>query len=505
MKKEKSNDTGPKSVGIWIRVSTEDQAKGESPEHHERRAQYYAEAKGWKIREVYHLEGVSGKSVGEHPETKRMLADVKRGHITGLIFSKLARLARDTRQLLNFADFFREAGADLVSIQESIDTSSPAGRFFYTIISGMAQWEREEIADRVSASVTVRAKMGKSLGGQAPFGYQWKDKKLIVNQDEAPARRRMYELFLEYKRKKTVARFLNEAVHRTRKGSKFSDTTITRLLTDPTAKGKHRLNYTKSLGDGMAWTLKPESEWEYIEVEPIVTPALWDKCNALLDDMEGKRKPPTKRAATLFSGLTFCHCGPKMYLPGNSVKYTCQKCRNKIPADDLEEVYVSELRNFFTSRPQIEKALSQANETLSKLDENLQVKIQEKQKVQTERDSVYRAYVDGKITVDQFGELYNPLDERKKQLEDEVIRLQADIAFQKVNNLSADQILEEASTLYGRWNKLDKEVKRRVIESVTDNIVVGTDTITVNLKYLPSVEELTKGQRNLRGSWPPPT
>jgi site-specific DNA recombinase len=165
-------------------------------------------------------------------------------------------------------------------------------------------------------------------------------------------------------------------------------------------------------------------------------------------------------------------------------------------------VYVSELRNFFTSRPQIEKALSQANETLSKLDENLQAKIQEKQKVQLERDSVYRAYVDGKITVDQFGELYNPLDERKKQLEDEVIRLQADIAFQKVNNLSADQILEEASTLYGRWNKLDKEVKRRVIESVTDNIVVGTDTITVNLKYLPSVEELTKGQRNLMGSSP---
>ncbi len=63
--------------------------------------------------------------------------------------------------------------------------------------------------------------------------------------------------------------------------------------------------------------------------------------------------------------------------------------------------------------------------------------------------------------------------------------------------MSADQILEEASTLYGRWNKLEKEVKRRVIESITDNIVVGSDTITVNLKYLPSVEELTKGQRNL--------
>src|SRR5213078_2739066 len=86
-------------VGIWIRVSTEDQAKGESPEHHERRARAYAEARGWEVRELYRLEGVSGKDVRSHPEAERMLADVKRGRISGLVFSKLARLARSTRDL----------------------------------------------------------------------------------------------------------------------------------------------------------------------------------------------------------------------------------------------------------------------------------------------------------------------------------------------------------------------------------------------------------------------
>ena len=75
-----------KPVGIWIRVSTEDQAKGESPEHHERRAKLYAESKGWDVREVYHLEAVSGKAVMEHTEAKRMLKDIRDGHITGLIF-----------------------------------------------------------------------------------------------------------------------------------------------------------------------------------------------------------------------------------------------------------------------------------------------------------------------------------------------------------------------------------------------------------------------------------
>ena len=259
----------PKEVGVWIRVSSDDQAKGESPAHHLERARATAAARGWKIKEVYDLAGVSGKSVKDHSECKRMMADIKRGHITGLIFSKLARLARNTKELLEFSDYFQEQKADLISISETIDTSTPAGRLFFTIIAAMATWEREEIADRQKASILVRAKLGKTINGSAPYGYQWKDRKLVINEDEAPIRRKAYEMFLQYRRKGTVAKLLNAAGHRTRNKTLFSDTQITRILTCPSAKGLYYFNRIRKTGP-WAGTEKPEEEWGIAECSPIV-------------------------------------------------------------------------------------------------------------------------------------------------------------------------------------------------------------------------------------------
>ena len=486
-----------KPVGIWIRVSTEDQAKGESPAHHEHRARSYAEAKGWAVSEVYDLAGVSGKTVVEHAEAKRMMADIKRGHITGLIFSKLARLARNTRELLDFADYFRTHNADLISLQESIDTSTPAGRLFYTMIAAMAQWEREEIADRVKASVIVRAKLGKPLNGKVAYGYHWKDSKLVPHQTEAPIRKLIYELFAEHRRKKTVARLLNERGYRTRDGSEFSDTTVGRLIQDPTAKGLHRANYTRRVAGDKPWALKPESDWVLTPVEPIISEELWQQCNDLLEVQRRKLARPAKRPVHLFAGLVKCACGTKMYVPTNTPKYVCTSCRNKIPVVDLEGIFVDELKNYLLSPEKVAEYLARADEAIAEKSRLLESLQSEQRKVKAEAEKTYRLYLEGALTVPQFKDVYQPLDARRVQIEGEIPRLQAEIDVVKVNALSKDHIMAEARDLHARWPAMAPDARRTIVEQLVKDITVERDSVAINLYYLPSSEEMTIGQRTL--------
>lgn len=491
-----------KQVGIWIRVSTEDQAQGDSPKHHELRARAYAEAKGWQVLEVYDLSGVSGKSVIEHPECKRMMNDIKNGHISTLIFSKIARLARNTKELLDFADYFRTQDADLVSLSESIDTSTPSGRLFYTVIAAMSQWEREEITERIKASVAVRAKLGKPLSGRVPFGYHYKDGKVQPHPEEAAVRKLIYELFAEHKRKKTVARILNERGYRTR-GSKtrppqrFSDTTVERLIRDTMAKGEHRGNYTYSRNNKKAWAYKPEHEWVINPVEPIISKELWDTCNRLLEERKTKGKRPGPKVVHTFTGLVVCTCGKKMYVPSNTPKYVCNACHVKIPIVDLEAMFHDDLKQFVFSPERVTQYLNAANDELLQKTQLLDSLRKERDRTKGDADALIPLYNKGLLTSDQFKERFQPLDARTKQIGEEIPRVEALIDVLKVDGLNKEHIIQEGQTFYDRWPKMNKDERRQIAELFIEKIIVGEDDLTMNYTYVPSYELMTERQRGL--------
>ena len=483
-----------KSVAIWLRVSTEDQVRGESPETHERRARAYAESKDWTVAEVYRLDAVSGKTVKEHPEAKRMLADIRSGHVTGLIFSKLARLARNTKELLDFADHFRDCGADLVSLGEAIDTSTPAGRLFYTMVAAMATWEREEISARVAASVPIRASMGKPLGGAATFGYEWKEQKLVLSHQEAPVRKLMYELFLELRRKKAVARVLNERGYRTRNGSPFTDTTVDRLLRDPTAKGLRRANYTQTKNQNGAWEMKPESEWVHIPVEAIVTEELWTEVNVILDEKRIKGKRQTRPTVHLFSGVTSCGCGHKMYVPSNSPKYTCSKCKNKIPVGDLEVIFKEELRAFVFSADEIFGHVEAGNEKIQSFESLVGSLETEQKKLTGEADKLIELFQAHVLDKKGFGVRYEKLRIRLDQIEDQLPIQQAKRDTLKIALASQEDVLSGSKDLVERWDSLPYPERRQVVETILERVVIGDGEVEFHFLYNPGFASAAHSQ-----------
>jgi hypothetical protein len=138
----------------------------------------------------------------------------------------------------------------------------------------------------------------------------------------------IYELLVQLRRKKAVARALNEAGYRTRDGSEWSDTSIDRLIRDPTAVGWYRSNPTAS-----------------VHVQPIVSEELWKECNAFLDSNDlGRRRG--RQAIHLFAGFVLCHCGTRMYVRTHSHAYRCSTCANRIAADDLEAIFLEQIKDY---------------------------------------------------------------------------------------------------------------------------------------------------------------
>jgi len=158
-----------KAIG-YVRVSTIQQAtEGVSLEAQERRIRAWCEAQGLVLEEVYVDAGVSGSRADNRPELQHALAACRKGCV--LVFYSLSRLSRSTRDVLAILDRLRSQGADLASVTESLDTSSPSGRLVLGMMSAVGAFEREVIAERTQMATQHLQAQGRYIGGHRPTGW----------------------------------------------------------------------------------------------------------------------------------------------------------------------------------------------------------------------------------------------------------------------------------------------------------------------------------------------
>lgn len=484
------------NVGIYVRVSVLDKSNADSPETHEKRGRMYAESKGWNVKEVYVLPSVSGKSTVDHPETKRMLKDITTGKIQGLIFSKLARLARNTEQLLFYSNFFQEHNAHLISLSESIDTSTASGRLFYTLIAAMTQWERENNLERIHASIKTRRALGKFTGGNVSYGFKIVDARVVIDEDKAPIRALMYDLFLEHRRYATVARILNERGYRTLRNKKWSGTTVLRILKNTDAKGIRRYNYKAPVTKDNPKGLKPQSEWEFEKCPQIVNEEKWETVNYIIREQE-KKSPsaqPLNKRVRLFTGFIFCEEGHKMSIKSKSERYTCKHCKYGIHKDDLEEIFLSRLKKFLVSDSEMsEYALMTEHEVTVKKDE-IDFAQNELSKVIKKMDKLIELNIANELPTKGFKKHYDPLFERKEQLNQTIFDLEKQIETITNNQTSFKFIANKSLDFYSKWGTLKRHEKRDIIEMITNRIDFDNKTINFNLKQIAPLSSLELDQ-----------
>src|SRR5688572_28333628 len=256
-------------------------------------------SEGWVlVHDHYDDGGVSGGTL-ERPALKRLLADIERGLVDVVVVYKIDRLSRSLMDFAKLVEIFEEHEVTFVSVTQSFSTTTSMGRLTLNMLLSFAQFEREVIGERIRDKFAASRARGMWMGGWAPLGYDIKERKLVVNETEAALVRRIFERFVKLgSATKLVAELRQEGLLNKR-GKAIDKGFVYKLL-------KNRLYLGEAIHKGQS---HPG------EHEAIVSPELWDKVHAVLQQSSRKRAGATRaQTPALLKGLIFGPTGDAMVM-----------------------------------------------------------------------------------------------------------------------------------------------------------------------------------------------
>ena len=317
-------------VYIYTRVSTAMQIDGYSPDAQKARMKAYADFNDYQIVGEYEDAGKSGKSIEGRASFCRMMEDIKSGKdgVAYVLVFKLSRFGRNAADVLSTLQVMQDFGVNLICVEDGIDSSKDAGKLMISVLSAVAEIERENIRVQTMEGRIQKAREGRWNGGFAPYGYRLVDGVLQINEDEAPAIRTIFE---QYVNTDTGANGLSKYLetHGFQKLARqngtsplFSATLIRAILKNPVYCGKiafGRRKLEKIHGTRNEYHQVPQENYLLVDGlhEGIVSEELWNAAQVKLL-AQSKRYEPVNRSKTeqahLLSALVKCPvCGAGMY------------------------------------------------------------------------------------------------------------------------------------------------------------------------------------------------
>jgi site-specific DNA recombinase len=221
-------------TALYIRVSTERQAtEGHSLDAQRNELEKYCEANGWTVcpGHVYVDAGVSGKNT-DRPAFQQMMQAAQDGRIGRIVATKLDRIARNLKDLLNTVDELKACNCALVVKKEQFDTSTAQGMFVLQMLGAVSELERSMISERVHSGRVENASQGGFNGAPEAYGYSYQDGEFTVNESEAETVRKIFAMFLSGQSLNAIAKALNEAGIPTKRGGQWFAMTVKQTLTN---------------------------------------------------------------------------------------------------------------------------------------------------------------------------------------------------------------------------------------------------------------------------------
>ena len=395
-----------KIAGIYIRVSTEDQAReGFSLGEQEERLREFCKFKRYEIFKVYKDAGISAKS-DKRPAYQEMLEDIKSKNINVIVAFKLDRLTRSVYDIEKLMKIVNDLECDIDCLADESNTTTSNGRMVMRIMTSVSQNEIEKCSERTKVGLAGAIKQG-HLPSRTTLGYKRENKKLVPNPLTKDIVVRVFDLYLEGKSHQKIANIYNKE---NVLGKTWRDSTIQKILSNEIYKGDY-IHGKRT---------KHPTYYENV-VEPLVNKDKWESCQ--YQKLRNARH--YERTSTyLFTNKLKCSkCGN--YFGGKaSVKkklnkkyyyYKCNHCKINLKEDSIEDlillellalVYIDDLFNDYYT-PFIK----------SKLDYNKIDYKKELKELDKEKDRIKTAYIKGIVKLDEFDNELKQIEYKRQVLE----------------------------------------------------------------------------------------
>ena len=498
---------------IYTRVSTSIQVDGYSLDAQRDKLRKYAEYEDMTIAGEYSDEGFSGKNIQGRLEFQRMLNDIqeRKDGVSFVLVFKLSRFGRNAADVLNSLQLMQDFGVNLICVEDGIDGSKDSGKLMISVLSAVAEIERENIRTQTMAGREQKAKEGKWNGGFAPYGYRLDNGQLLIAEDEAEVKRLIFDRYIHTNDGiNGVCSYLNSHGYTKKLRQNgtipgFSSGFVKGVLDNPVYAGKiayGRRKTEKKIGTRNEMHVVEQSEFPVYEGqhEAIISEEDWNLAQEKRKVNAFKReKINDPEHAHILSGILKCPCcGKGMY--GNIAKahskdkktryyYYCKntlgatghKCtfRTNIEQTEMNRM-VAAIISAMVNNPQFAEAIKEKigstvdTTDMEKQIEGLQTQLRQalgtKTRLERQMDSldITDKYYDRKILDLQrrYDEQYGRIEEIESQIDDIQSQIRS-IRQEKISGDNIYQLLLAFDEVYGEASEVErKEFMRAFIERI---------------------------------------